>query len=64
MEKKSYILVTENNYWASTLFEVTEEELKKEVELVRKDLDWHNDDPKAKIYAYEINRVPITFTVD
>lgn len=38
MEKKSYIIIGDNNFWYSTLRDVTEQELKKELAFIRKQI--------------------------
>jgi len=38
MEKKSYIIIGDNNFWYSTLRDVTEQELKAELQFLKKQI--------------------------
>ena len=48
MEKRDYIIVTENNTWVSTLKDATVEDLKKEIDMLK---ELYPED-EGEYYAY------------
>lgn len=52
-EKKNYIIVDEWNTWRSTLYQVTKDEFKKEVEFVRQCMKEDGVPEKTELIAFE-----------
>lgn len=57
MEKKSYVIVDENNRWLSTGYDMTQEEIDQDVKDVRKRLKEDGED--CDLLLFEINGKPI-----
>ena len=58
MEKKSYVIVDENNRWLSTGYDMTQEEIDQDVKDVRKRLK-EDGEEDCDLLLFEINGKPI-----
>ena len=57
MEKKNYIVVTQNNDWLSTIVDATLEDLKNEIDSLKEIFN----EKDVEYYAYEYINEPLKF---
>lgn len=56
MEKKSYVILGDNNFWYGTLHDVTVEELENELALLRSEMEDEDLNLPDELFVYQISK--------